>query len=248
MKADNSLYGHIVTKSSETSPQGYFSEETMNHLVFGHETSSRWKRRAVEALMACKLTLVYGRYHLMSDLRLLAMSEEKTSCSHAELLADFLNQLVPMCHTSPSDLMRTKAEYIDETIDVYKEYEYYLNLFEGGGFIPKTAKRFCETVYEADDYYTFKAFCNLNYFIYAETLLLYQVGGIDYHTFVNQFQELSLFEGRRKPLKMAELELYIRTMRKIVKLYMFLLSDDLCHPPITRPTMFHNAALESFLV
>ena len=101
--------------------------------------------------------------------------------------------------------MRTKAEYIDETIDVYKEYEHYLDLFEGGDFIPETVKRFCEMVYETDDYYTFKAFCNLNYSIYAETLLLYQVGGIDYHTFVNQFQELSLFERRQKPLKIAGL-------------------------------------------
>ena len=246
MKTENSSYGHVVTIFSKTSPQGYFSEGTMNHLVFGNETSSRWKRRAVEVSLACKLTLVYGRYHMMSDLQSLAMNDEQTSYSQAEVMADFLNQLVPMSHTLPSDFMKTKAEYIEETIDVYKEYEHYLSLFEGDCFFIETARRFCETVYAADDYYTFKTFSNLDYSIYAETMLLYQMGGIDYLTFVNRFQRISLFDGRRDPLKKAELDLYIRTMRKIVNLYMSLLADDLCHSSITRPTMFHNAVLEGF--
>lgn len=219
---------YVGIKSSKNCPQGYFSEETMNHLVLGYENSNRWKRRAVEVSLACKLTLVYGRYHMMSDLQSLAMSEEQTSYRQAEIMADFLNQLVPRCRTSPSFFMKTKADYIEETINMYKEYEHYLDLFEGDCFFPETARRFCDMVYDADDYYTFKAFSNLDYLTYAEALLLYQLREIDYLSFVSQFQKINLYDGRREPLKKTELDLYIRTMRKIVNVYMSLLVDDWC--------------------
>lgn len=63
----------------------------------------------------------------------------------------------------------------------------------------------------------------MNYSVYAEALLLFQIGKIDYLTFVEMFQEISLFEGRRKPLKAADLKLYLRTMHKITDLYISLL-------------------------
>ena len=209
----------------QTIPRGYFSEETMRHLLPLESRTERWLLRALDALLACKLTLVYGRYHMMSDLRYLAISEHHESYAQAEKLADLLNQLVPTCHTSPAFFMRTSAEYVDESIDAYKEYEHYLNIFEGSFFCSSVAQRFCELVYEADDYYTFKAFSNLNYSVFAETLLLYQIGSIDYHDFVNQFQEIGLMTGKRRPLTFAELKLYIRTMRKIVNLYKSLLAE-----------------------
>ena len=61
------------------------------------------------------------------------------------------------------------------------------------------------------------------YSVYAETLLLYQFEKMDYQTFVEQFQEISLFERKRKPLKPLEFKLYLRTMHKVVKLYKSLL-------------------------
>lgn len=206
-------------------PQGYFSESTMRHLLPLEGHTERWLIRALDAILASKLTLLYGRYHLMSDLRYLALCEHRESYAQAETMADFLNQLVPSHNTSPADLMRTSAEYMDESIDAYKEYEHYLNIFEGRFFCPTVAQRFCEMVYEADDYYTFKAFSNLNYSVFAETLLLYQMGAIDYHSFVNQFQEISLVSGKRSPLTLSKLKLYLRTMRKIVNLYKSLLVE-----------------------
>ena len=200
-------------------PQGYFSEITTIHLMPRFANTSRWLLRSVEAMLACKLTLVYGRYHMMMDLRSLALSEHQESYEHAELMASFLNQLLPSHHTTPSDLIHSKEEYTDESIDVYNEYHHYLKLFEGEYFFPEVAKQFCKTVYEADDYYTFKAFSNLNYGVYAETLLLYQIGRIDYSTFVGQFQEISLFNGKRTPLKSRDLKLYLKTMHRIVDLY-----------------------------
>lgn len=228
MRAENLIHECAGMNYSKTTPQVYFSEETMNHLVFRYETSNRWKRRAVKVLLACKLTLVYGRYHMMSDLQSLAMSEEQVSYRQAEMMADFLNQLVPRCRTSPSYFIKTKADYIEETIDMYKEYEHYLDLFEGDGFFPETARRFCEIIYNADDYYTFKAFSNFDYLVYAEVLLLYQWREIDYITFVSQFQKIKLYDGRREPLTKTDLDVYIRTMRIIVNVYMTLLADDLC--------------------
>lgn len=63
---------------------------------------------------------------------------------------------------------------------------------------------------------------------YADkALLLFQIGKTNYRTFVDMFQEISLFEGRRKPLKAADLKLYLRTMNKITDLYISLLQEYL---------------------
>lgn len=178
-------------------------------------------------MLACKLTLVYAQYHQMSDLQSLVASDYEESYEHAELMAAFFNQLLPSRPTSPSELMCSKEEYADEAIDRYKEYKHYLELFSGECFIPEVAEQFCKMVYEADDYYTFKAFSSMNYSVYAEALLLFQIGKIDYLTFVDMFQKISLFEGRRKPLNAADLKLYLKTMHKITDLYISLLQEYL---------------------
>ena len=209
-----------------TIPFGYFSEETMQNMKPWNATSNLRLCRSIEVMLACKLTLTYGKYSQMMDLQSLVISEETETYEHAEVMADLLNQMAPWQITSPSDLMHTQDEYVDEAISMYKEYKHYLELFEGDCFVPQVVDRFCKKVYEADDYYTFKAFGNLYYSVYAEILLLYQFGKIDYHIFVEQFQEISLFEGKRKPLDSKKLKLYIRTMRKIVNLYISLLCND----------------------
>ena len=201
----------------------YFTEETMRHLIFKSATKDRWLFRALKAMIACKLTMVYGPYHQMRDLQSLAASGFQDTYEHAELMADFLTQLLPSRPTTPSDLMQTSDDYSNEAIEKYKEYQHYLDLLKGDCFYPAVAELFCKTVYKADDYYTFKAFCNLNYSIYSQTLLLYQLNGIDYETFVDQFQEISLFEQKRKPLTLSELKRYIRTMNRVADLYFSLL-------------------------
>ena len=208
-------------------PQGYFSELTTIHLRPRFASTNRWLFKSVEAMLACKLTLVYGRYHMMMDLRSLAISKEEDTYEHTEIMADFMNCLLPFQHTTPSDLLQSRESYADQSIDMYKEYMHYLEMFEGEGFLPEVAKLVCKTVYNADDYYTFKAFSNLYYSVYAETLLLYQFEKMDYPTFMDQFQEISLFERKRKPLKSAAFKLYLRTMRKVVELYKTLLNEYL---------------------
>ena len=208
-------------------PQGYFSELTTIHLRPRFASTSRWLLRSVEAMLACKLTLVYGRYHMMTDLRSLVVSDYHESYEHAEVMADFMNCLLPFQHTTPSDLMQSRESYADQSIDMYKEYKHYLELFEGEGFLPEVARKFCKTVYDADDYYTFKAFSNLYYGVYAETLLFYQFEKMDYPTFVDKFQKISIFERKRKPLKSSEFKLYLKTMHKVVDLYKSLLSEYL---------------------
>ena len=208
-------------------PQGYFSEITTIHLMPRFASSSRWLLRSVEAMLACKLTLVYGSYHMMMDLQSLVVSDYHESYEHAEVMADFMNCLLPFQHTTSSDFMQSRESYADQSIDMYKEYKHYLELFEGEGFLPVVAKQFCKTVYNADDYYTFKAFSNLNYGVYAETLLLYQFEKMDYPTFVNRFQEISIFERKRKPLNSSTFKLYLKTMPKVVELYKTLLNEYL---------------------
>ena len=208
-------------------PQGYFSEITMYHLRLPFASTSRWLLRSIKAMLACKLTLVYAQYHQMADLQSLVASDYEESYEHAEFMASFLSQLLPSHPTSPSELMHSKEEYADDAIDRYKEYMHYLELFRGECFIPEVAEQFCKKIYKADDYYTFKAFSNKNYSIYAEALILFQIGKTDYHTFVEMFQEISLLEGRRKPLKAADFKLYLRTMNKITDLYISLMQEHL---------------------
>ncbi len=208
---------------NEVHPVKYFTEETMRHLRLDNIKRSRYLLRAVEALLTNKLTLTYGKYHQMRDLHQLATSNEPDSYEHLEVLAAFINQLPIGQHTTPSDLYRSKDDYTDEAIDAYKEFKHYCELFEDNYFRSATVERFCKTVYEADDYYTFKAFSNLYYSVYAEALLLYQIGRIDYPTFTEQFQVISLFEGRKKPLSSSELKLYLRTMHKVADLYIQIL-------------------------
>lgn len=199
-------------------PKGYFSEETVRHLRPSCALGYRHRIRALEAMLACQLTLTYGRYHIMMDLRHLALSEEQISYQQAEVMAGILNQM-SLIETKPTDLLRSQDEEIDESIQTYKEYRCFINLFEGGWFVPKVVEQFCEKVYEADDYYEFKAFCNLYYYVYAEELLLFQVGEIEYEEFSSKFQEVSLFSGKLSPLTGEELKRYIRTMREVVDLY-----------------------------
>ena len=201
----------------------YFTEETMRHLIFKSATKDRWLLRALKAMIACKLTLVYGPYHQMRDLQSLAASGFQDTYEHAEIMADFLTQLLPSRPTTPSELMQTSDDYSNEAIEKYKEYQHYLELLKGDCFYPIVAEQFCKTVYKSDDYCVFKAFSNLNYSIYAQILLLYQFSGIDYKTFVEEFQEISLFEQKRKPLTLSRLKLFIKTMSKVADLYFSLL-------------------------
>lgn len=195
----------------------------MKHLILKNATRNRWFFRSLKAMIACKLTLVYGPYHMMSDLQSLAASGFQDTYEHAEILASFLTELVPSHPTTPSELMETVDDYCNEAIEKYKEYKHLLELLEGDCFYPKVAEKFCQKVYKARKYYTFKAFANLNYSIYAQVLLLYQISKIDYKTFIDQFQEYSLFSQKRKPLTLSELKLYIKTMSNVVDLYFTLL-------------------------
>lgn len=199
-------------------PKSYFTEKTVRHLRPGAALGYRHLMRAMEVMLACQLTLTYGRYHIMMDLRQLALSEERMSYQQAEVMAGILSQM-SLIETKPTDLLRSQDEEVNESIQTYEEYRHYLNLFKGGWFVPKVVEQFCEKVYDADDYYGFKAFCNLYYYVYAEELLLYQMGEIEYEEFVCNFQEISLFNGKPSPLTGEKLKRYIMTMRKMVDLY-----------------------------
>ena len=73
----------------------YFSEETLSHLKPQQGLSERYQRRALDVTLACKLTHVYGKYHLAMLHRQLAMSEEQTTYQQAPM-----HSRVPMYVTS----------------------------------------------------------------------------------------------------------------------------------------------------
>ena len=201
------------------SPNNYFSEETLTHLKPHQGLSERYQRRALDVTLACKLTHVYGKYHLAMLHRELAMSEEETTYQQAERQAEMMNQMT-LFHSSPLDFLHTQEESTDESIDTYLEYKQLLEEYSDEQFVPTIVDQFCKMVYEDDDHFIFfKPFSNLYFSVYADALLWYQQGKIDYKTFCMEFQELSWMDGRRTPLDGKRLKMYVMSMREIVEAY-----------------------------
>ena len=197
----------------------YFSEETLSHLKPQQGLSERYKRRALDVTLACRLTHVYGKYHLAMDYRQLAMSEEQTTYQQAERQAEMMNQMT-LFHSSPSDFLHTQDESTDESIETYLEYKQLLEEYRDEQFVPAIVDQFCKMVYEDDDHFIFfKPFCNLYFSVYAGALLWYQQGKIDFKTFCMEFQELSWMDGKRTPLNGRKLRMYIMSMREVVEAY-----------------------------
>ena len=197
----------------------YFSEETTDHFKLQKEASERYLQRALDITLACKLTLTYGKYHLMMLHRQLSMSEERTSFQQAERTADMMNKMT-IFHSSPTDFLHTQEQSTDESIDVYKEYKQLVAEYSDEHFEPDIVDQFCKTVYEDEEHFIFfKPFCNLYFSVYADALLWYQQGKIDYDEFCMQFQELSWMDGHRTPLDGKRLKMYIMSMREVVDWY-----------------------------
>ena len=202
-----------------TIPNNYFSEKTLSHLKPQQGLSERYQRRALDVSLACKLTHVYGKYHLAMLHRQLAMSEEETTYQQAERQAEMMNQMT-LFHSPPSDFLHTQEESTNESIDTYLEYKQLLEEYTDELFVPTVVDQFCKMVYEDDEHFIFfKPFCNLYFSVYADALLWYQQGKIDYKTFCMEFQELSWMDGKRTPLNGRKLRMYITSMREVVEAY-----------------------------
>ncbi len=200
-------------------PINYFSEKTLCHLKPQQGLSERYQRRAIDVTLACKLTHVYGKYHLAMLHRELAMSEDQTSYQQAEQSAAMMNQMT-MFHSSPSDFMHTQEKSADESIEAYKDYKRLVEEYSDEQFVPSIIELFCKKVYEDEEHFIFfKPFCNLYFSVYADALLWYQQGKIDYNTFCQEFQELSWMDGSRTPLDGKRLKMYIMSMREVVDCY-----------------------------
>jgi len=71
-----------------------FSEGTTSHLRLQMGMSEHHLQRSFDVTLACKLTLTYGKYHLMMLHRQLAISEERTSFQQAEKTADMMKMYI----------------------------------------------------------------------------------------------------------------------------------------------------------
>ena len=167
------IFDSVLNMSTVSMNKYYFSETTLCHLRMQHGLSARHRQRSLDVTLACKLTLAYGKYHLMMLHRQLAMSEERTSFQQAEKTADMMNKMT-VFHSSPTDFLHTQEQSADESIDVY---------------------------------------------VYADALLWFQQGKIEYNEFCMQFQELSWMDGHRTPLDGKRLKMYIMSMREVVDWY-----------------------------
>ena len=70
----------------------YFSEKTFNHLCLQQGLSARYRQRSLDITFACKLMLVYGKYHLMMDYRQQAKSKHQMTYQETERQAEMMNQ------------------------------------------------------------------------------------------------------------------------------------------------------------
>ena len=197
----------------------YLTEKTLRTLKIYQGINPKYCQRSLDVTLACKLTLTYGKYHLMMLHRQLSMSEERTSFQQAERTADMMNKMT-VFHSSPTDFLHTQEQSTDESIDVYKEYKQLVAEYSDEHFEPDIVDQFCKTVYEDEEHFIFfKPFCNLYFSVYADALLWYQQGKIDYDEFCMQFQELSWMDGHRTPLDGKRLKMYIMSMREVVDWY-----------------------------
>mgnify|MGYP007069840412 CR=1 FL=1 len=197
----------------------YFSEETISHLKPQQGLSKCYQQRALDVTLGCKLTHAYGKYHLAMLHRELFISEEKTSFEQAERQAAMMNQMT-VFHSSPSDFLHTKEESVDECIDAWKEFKQLVDEYTDEHFVPSVVEEFCKKVYADEEHFIFfKPFANLYFSVYADALLWYQQGKIDYETFCQEFQELSWMDGKRTPLDGKRLRMYIASMREVVDFY-----------------------------
>lgn len=213
------IFDSVLNMSTVSMNKCYFSKTTLCHLRMQHGLSARHRQRSLDVTLACKLTLTYGKYHLMMLHRQLAMSEERTSFQQAERTADMMNKMT-VFHSSPTDFLHTQEQSTDESIDVYKEYKQLVAEYSDEHFEPAIVDQFCKTVYEDEEHFIFfKPFCNLYFSVYADALLWYQQGKIDYDEFCMQFQELSWMDGHRTPLDGKRLKMYIMSMREVVEAY-----------------------------
>ena len=199
--------------------KNYFSEVTLSHLMPQQGLSERYQRRALDVTLACKLTHVYGKYHLMMDYRQLAMSSYQMTYQQAERQAELMNQMTTI-HHSLEDFLETPEDNTDSSIDIYKEYKRLVEEYSDEQFVPSVVEQFCKMVYEDNEHFIFfKPFCNLYFSVYADALLWYQQGKIGYKDFCWLFQELSWMDGSRKPLDGRRLRMYIMSMREVVEAY-----------------------------
>ena len=196
-----------------------FSKDTIYNLKPILDISVRHQQRALDVTLACKLTHVYGKYHLAMLHRELDMSEERTTYQRAERQAAMMNQIT-VFQSSPSDFLHTQEESTDESIDAYKEFKGLMEDYSDEQFVPAVVEQFCKMVYEDEDHFIFfKPFCNLYFSVYADALLWYQQGKIEYNEFCMQFQELSWMDGHRTPLDGKRLKMYIMSMREVLWAY-----------------------------
>lgn len=77
----------------------YFSNETLNHLRQKDRLSNHHHQRSLDITLACKLTLVYGKYHLMMDYRQFAISKHQMTYQEAERQAEMMNQITIVHHS-----------------------------------------------------------------------------------------------------------------------------------------------------
>ena len=147
------------------------------------------------------------------------MSEERTTYLQAERQAAMMNQIT-VFRSSPSDFLHTQEQSTAESIDTYKKFKQLLEEYSDEQFVPSIVEQFCKMVYEDEEHFIFfKPFCNLYFSVYADALLWYQQGKIDYETFCMEFQELSWMDSRRTPLDRKRLKMYIMSMREVVEAY-----------------------------
>jgi len=201
----------------------YFTKETLNHLCLQQGLSARHRQRSLDITLACKLTLTYGKYHLMMDYRQLAMSNHQMTYQEAECQAEMMNQIT-IVHHSAADFLETPDNKVNDSIDTYRAYKRLMEEYSDEVFVPAVVEEFCKMVYKDEEHYIFfKPFCNLYFSVYADALLMYQQGKIDYSTFCWEFQELSWMDGKRTPLDGKRLKMYIMSMREVVEAYKKLL-------------------------
>ena len=110
----------------------YFTKTTLNNLRLQPNQCTRHRQRSLDVTLACKLTLTYGKYHLMMDYRQLVMSKYQMTYQEAErqaemmrstIVASLAKNQITIVHHSTADFLDTPEDRMNDNADALLWYQ-----------------------------------------------------------------------------------------------------------------------------
>ena len=147
-------------------------------------------------------------YHKLLDI--------DNSWKDAERMSDWMNALIPLIESSPTDFIHNKDEVTDEVLDYYEGFKMWAKVASAAGVSEKTLTAFCKNVDNLQSAFKLKVFGHIFYPVWLMALLSYLNNKISKTELQNTFVEYSLFTGKPKPANFAEFRKIVLEIETVI--------------------------------